>query len=420
MNGNSMRTTNKTLNRGLVTPTQGFATIAYHALVVINERDGGRTVQQTLDPDKPDKFRRPLLLRGTLVSYHVALDERLRHTFGWKVSHGDGVHSFSVQFDLSYRVLRDSPHLLVLRLEDDPLGSIEDEIKRILSAPLRALDWSVIQDHANVTPFTVPAKSIDDGGDLVVNMERIRIYGRSFGIDVRQIGVTRYLETVDVEVRRSELEIAKKAKLRDHTIQGIYDQQREDEARLVVEHKLATSAALHNARTNSAKIIEEYAAGTRDAIRGITSSAKSISEIASQLRQVKDVAEIAQRMVPGFADGSEGGVKWVPLLPSDKTSPMLGSGAPPTAFEGPARNVEDVMARAYEVAAALPVNEAEQRQFLAAVLRLQAARMVEADGGELEKHRSELQELHRVHAQDMREEHSRFVAELVRVRPPTR
>jgi hypothetical protein len=55
-----------------------------------------------------------------------------------------------------------------------------------------------------------------------------------------------------------------------------------------------TTSALHDAHTNTAKIVEEYAAGTRDAVRGITSSARSFSEIESQLRRVRDVSDASQ------------------------------------------------------------------------------------------------------------------------------
>jgi len=93
--------------------------------------------------------------------------------------------------------------------------------------------------------------------------------------------------------------------------------------------------------------------------------------------------------------------------------------APSSPLEAPERNAETVLQRAYEVAAALRAPEPERRQFLAAILRLQAARMAGSGDDEIKTCRTELQELHRAHAFDMHEDHTKFIAELVQPDRPT-
>src|ERR1051325_3856004 len=446
---------NKTRSSKIVMNSDGFATIAGHALVVINERDGGKTLQQTVVPG--EKFRRPLLARGTLLPYQVVLDDRLRHDFACRLPHIDGVHQFTLNFELRYRVLRESPHLVVMRLDADPLGSIEDEIKRIVGGPLPALDWERIATRPNLSSYAVDTASVDDSGELVVNIERIRIYARGFGIDVRNLAVGRHLDegdldavrrqithdkdrerdrdllrdrlekmaaekqeeiakhrnAADLAVVKDKIDIAKEAELADHAVQRFESQKREEAAKLAVAQELDTTRALNNAQVNRAKILEEYTAGIRDAVRGIASSTKSIPDIGVQLRQVKDIAAIAQDMGLNRDTGTGVG------LPAG-TAGLLGDGNAPTwtAFQGPARNIEDTLARACQIAAVLPASEPQQRRFLATILRLLAARMVEAGDAEIEKHRLELVEIHRAYAQDMREDHSSFVGELARVRRP--
>ncbi len=396
--------TNKTLESRLVASSQGFATMPGHALVVLNERDGGRTLQQTVMPG--GKFRKPLLLRGTLLPYHVSLDDHRNHTFPYRLLHVDGVHSFSLQFDLRYRVLRGSPHLLVEHLDADPLGSIEEEIKRVLSPPVRRLDWAQIQAQHDVTAIAVESSSVDDSGELVVNMDRIKIYARSFGIDVRQVAVSRHLEEIDKTVARSAIKHAEEVELRTIKVLSIHDQEREDQARFTAEHNRKIARAVQDASVNQAENIGRWMAGLGDAMETIGRGARSIPEIRNQLGQMRGIGD----MIPGSANGHDGGVA---LLQPAGGQALLGAGARATAFDGPARNIGDVLSRACEVAAELPAPE--QRRFLAAVLRLQAAHMVEASD-EIEQRRAELLELHRVHAQDMRDDHSDFIADLVRPR----
>lgn len=401
--------TNKTLENRIVSSSQGFATMPGHALVVLNERDGGRTLQQTLMPG--EKFRKPLLLRGTLLPYHVALDDRRSHTFGCRLLHVDGVHAFSLQFELRYCVLRDSPHLVVEHLDADPLGKIEEEIKRVLSPPVRRLGWAAIRAQPDVTAVAVESSGVDDSGELVVNMDRIKIYARSFGIDVRQVAVSRHLEEADLKVVRSEIEHADEVQLRTIRVQSIYDQQREGEAEIIVEQNLKTTRAVQSAGANQAVNLERYTAGLGVAMETIGRDARSISEIRNQLGQMRGLAD----MLPGSVNGHNGGA----ALPQPANGrALLGSGARGTAFDGPTRNIGDVLSRACEVAAGLQAPEAEQRRFLATVLRLQAAHMVEASD-EIEQRRAELQDLHRAHAQDMQDDHSDFIVALVRPRRST-
>jgi hypothetical protein len=128
------------------------------------------------------------------------------------------------------------------------------------------------------------------------------------------------------------------------------------------------------------------------------------------------VAETAQRVIPIVYD-REG--ESDSAMPAPHRGGLMLPAATPSSLEAPGRNAETVLQRAYEVAAALPAAEPEQRRFLAAILRLQAARMAAAGDDEIEKCRTELQELHRAHALDMHEDHTKFIADLVQSSRPT-
>lgn len=399
---------NKTLNSGIILPAQSHGHIPHHALVVLRERDGGRTLLQTVMPGK--KFRKPWYVGGTLAFYHVSLDARLRHEFGYRLLHSDDVHAFTLRFQLSYRVLHEHVDLPVTHLGADPLNKIEEEITRVLTGSIRMLDWSVIEDNTDLTALAVDALSMDDNGDLVANLEQIRIHARYFGFDVRRIAITRHLDEADLELVRRRIEAEKQAQLRTLTIRSIFDQQREEEAKLTVQHEHARHDALYGAQTNVIKVLGAATAGSAVASGAIAEGATSFPQIGTHLQQLGQIAETAQRVMPivhGREYASDSAMSAPPrgslMLPAATSSPL----------ETPGRNAEAVLQRAYEVAAALPVPEPEQRQFLAAILRLQAARMAVAGDDEIEKCRTELQELHRAHALDMHEDHTKFIADLV-------
>lgn len=409
----TIRATNRTLEQRIVASSPGFAPLSGHMLVVVDEKEGGKTLHQAVSPN--EKFRRPLLGRGTLHPYQVTLDERLRHRFSHKVAHTDGGHTLTLHFELSYRVLRDSPHLVVMRLDEDPLGSVEKEIMRVLPGPIRLLPWAEIETQPDMTAVATESSSIDDDGEQIANLERVRIHARNFGIDVRTVQVTRELDEADRKSITGKIALDRTVIDRDYKIKAMHDETREEEARISIKYQLETRTNVESARAGTAKILVDYATGTGESVRAITGSAKSMAEIAGQLRQAGEIRELAQNMLPDV----NGGSRDRSAAPSSSNGQHLLVAGPRTSFDGPARKIEDVLVRACEVASALRVKDREQRRFLATVLRLQAERIDEAEDGEIKKLCAELEDLHRPHAQDMREDHASFIAELLRGRRPS-
>src|SRR5262245_38252563 len=138
---------NQTLSNGVVIPAEALATIPGHALVIVDQRGGGAKHLQTALPG--EKLNLPLIGRKHLLGHHVRLDDRLRHSFVIRQVHEDGLHGFSLEVTLYFRVLKDDKQLIALRIDDDPLRRIEEEGKLILPAPVRAMSWEALRDTPN-------------------------------------------------------------------------------------------------------------------------------------------------------------------------------------------------------------------------------------------------------------------------------
>lgn len=417
----TLQTNNKTRDRGLVKPSEGFATLAGHVLVIVNEADGGRQLRQLVLPG--GKAKGLFFSRGGLAAYQVTLDEHLRTRFVTKQLHSDAIHAYSLEFSLSFRVLPEQPELIVLRFDDDPLLRVEDEVKRVLCPQVGALPWSLVEGENDLTRHVIGERSVDDSSELVQNAERLRAFARTWGIDLRRVEVARHLDEDDLQLAREREAAKRESLLRTTKIEKLYDQSREEVAkyevecsigakRLEVERELGLKKAQYDAQVDLAKLPAAWARGTEEAIHDISRKPGSFYEINLQLQQAMQLADSVVPLGASYARSERGAAE---LGPGVSNTPRLTAASPsPRAARD---SVRSTLEYACDVAAALPCDEKEQQRFLGAMLRVLAS--VLAESSDVEEAKQRLTELHGRYAQDMAEPHSQFVQSLGR-RPRAR
>jgi hypothetical protein len=395
--------TNKTLEQRVVRPAEGFATLAGHALVIANEAGGGRKHVQTFMPG--EKVKLPWL-RSELSGYHVALDEYLRSAFGSAHLHRDGVHSFTLAFELEYRVLSAQPWLIALRSAEDPLAKLEQEVKRVLGTQLSALPWKVLESRSDWGHELMRLQSLADNGEMVLNSERLRAYASEWGIELRQVSVARHLSEEDVEVGKKSASLERKRELvgleiADRKLQGELESTEID-----IKSDLDVKRAQAETRVATASLPKQYIDGTKLALLEVSSKASSFHEIHRGFQHALQIADSVARAGAGYGRGETANFELG--AGSIGSTLQLGPGGLPAASAGLTATLQS----ACEVAAGLVCPEGDRKRFLGAMLRVVAGTLDGAD--DVDETRRRLTELHALYAQDMSDDHSSFVQHLRR------
>jgi hypothetical protein len=394
--------TNKTLEQRIVRPAEGFATLAGHALVIANEAGGGRKHVQTFMPG--EKVKLPWR-RSELGGYHVALDEYLRSSFGSAHLHRDGVHSFTLAFELEFRVLATQPWIIALRSPDDPLGKLEQETKRVLGTQLSALEWKVLESRSDWGHELMRLQSLADNGEMVLNSERLRAFASEWGIELRQVSVVRHLSDEDIEVGKRSASLERKRDLVGLEVADRKLQSELESTEIDLKTELDVKRAQAETRVATASLPKQYIDGTKVALLEVSSKASSFHEIHRGFQQALHIADSVARAGAGYARGETASFE----LGAGSTSTLqLGPGGHPTAGAGLTATLQS----ACEVAAGLVCPEGDRKRFLGAMLRVVAGTLDGAD--DINDTRRRLSELHALYAQDMSDDHSSFVQHLGR------
>jgi hypothetical protein len=394
--------TNKTLEERIVRPAEGFATLAGHALVIANEAGGGRKHVQTFMPG--EKVKLPWR-RSELSGYHVTMNEYLRSKFGSAHLHRDEVHSFTLAFELEFRVLATQPWIIALRSPDDPLAKVEQEIKRVLGTQLSALEWKALESRSDWGHELMRLQSLADNGEMVLNSERLRAFASEWGIELRQVSVVRHLSDEDLEIRQKGVTIERDEHLAALKIKEI------DIESMVKSHEIKSRGDLdvlttqQETRVATASLPKQYIDGTKAALLEVSSKASSFHEIQRGFQHALQIADSVAIASAGYARGQTASFE----LGAGSTSALqLGPGGNPTAGAGLTATLQS----ACEVAAGLICPEGDRKRFLGAMLRVVAGTLDGAD--DIDDTRRRLTELHALYAQDMPDDHSSFVQHLGR------
>ena len=205
---------NLTLERRLVTRLAGPGAQAGYHTVIFRQEAGGRISHRILPAGEP--YRPKLLERfGTYEAYAVSANPVLRHRLNEQLKTGVGGRRdvFSVHVTISYRVSQ--PGLLVERIEEDPLGLLEAEVKTLLRDWASTLSFDELADQR----FDAEADFLDSrqggsGGSGRNRLERLQDFAAVMGLEVDSLGLTREYSVEDWKVHQDVLD-QERARLRN-------------------------------------------------------------------------------------------------------------------------------------------------------------------------------------------------------------
>lgn len=135
---------NLTLEQRLVKPALAVNPVPGHDLVVFRRLGGGGLrFHSLLGPNDRLGLLDKLLLSLNSRAYAVTRDQNLRHKVFVAGQTADPVGRFTLDLTLALRVF--DPQTLVEKLESDPLGRLEREVRDVLGRVASRMDWSDVQ-----------------------------------------------------------------------------------------------------------------------------------------------------------------------------------------------------------------------------------------------------------------------------------
>jgi hypothetical protein len=184
-----------------------------HQVVVYKEQGKGRVFYQTLS--RGEVFRPPLGGRffGKYFAYAVSANNSLRHRFTEQLETGVGERSdvFQLHVVLTYRV--HDAAALVDRLMDDPLGSLEAEIRNVFRNRVSKMHYAQLADDG----FDIEGFFLHGAGRGADNLERFENLAQEYGIELTRVELTRSFSAASKTSARKMVRIDEEAMVGVHS-----------------------------------------------------------------------------------------------------------------------------------------------------------------------------------------------------------
>lgn len=264
---------NLTTEHRLVKPALDANPIPDHELVVFRKVGGGLRFHSLLGPGERLGLVDKVLLGSSVTVYAVTRDQNLRHKVAVPgLKSADHVGPFSLDLVLALRIT--DPRILVEKLESDPLGRLDREVREILGRVASRMDWSEVQAQACDFEDQLLASALtDESGRRVPSLTFLQRFAAEFGLELKAIQVSRQLPAQVGEAARVLL--------------------REREQRIIDEELQKT--ALKNEQLQAQR--EEFQAWKANALGNIqrlgTISASATNNLAKVLEQIADKVDTA-------------------------------------------------------------------------------------------------------------------------------
>jgi hypothetical protein len=344
---------NRTLEQKLVKELGEPRPEPGHHVVVYKEVGEGRVFYQTLP--RGQVFRPPLKdrLLGRYFAYAVPSGSSLRFRFTEQLqtSVGNGGDTFILRLMLTYRV--GEPATLVDRLSDDPLGSLEEEVKSVLQKYASKLQYEHLMDERfDIEGYFLHSSGGGRDRSGVDNLDRFQALAEEFGLELNRVEITRNFSVATTEAASGLVRRAEAHKLDVAKVQG--------------EHQI--------------QIIRDQGRRQRALLDGVSGQLDSIIRNAESIDEIKDLlTEVSQ--APEAISGAFGARPVLPVSPDRK---VLESGG---TFGSFGEEVQWML----QVVQGLAASSAEKRGLAGRMLHIFAAIcMAEGPGDELEHHLAEL------------------------------
>ena len=306
---------NLTLDQRLVKPALDANPVPDHDLVVFRKvGGGGLRFHSLLGPRDKLRLIDKFLLGANVTVYAVTRDQNLRYkVMVPALKSADHVGPFTLDLTLALRIT--DPRLLVEKLESDPLGRLEKEVREVLGRVASRMEWSDVQApvcdfEAHLLSTTVMNETEKRTASLVF----LQGFAVELGLEIKSIQVSRQLPAEvggaarvlmrELEQRKIDEELQKSA-LQSEQLQA---QREEFQAwktnTLGNIQRLGTIST--SATNNLAKVLEQIA----DKV----DSAPALRTVMNDLIAMRD--EIAMISAVGGGAGNNGGTREMKILTS--------------------------------------------------------------------------------------------------------
>ncbi len=362
---------------------EGIGPDPRHHLVIFKRSGGGWLFHRAL---KPGEVLKLSLFESAQAyqAYAVSSDSQLRHSFCRKYQAVGQAWTFTLHFDLHFCVAK--PEDLALKLDDDPLQLLEDEIARVLSSTARHLSWMLMKTESQEFGLhLLDAEGTEGLGEKRKNFDVLRLYAKNLGLDLRHIDVSRSLAEGDIQPdivkTRENADTQLTVASIQHAVTLELDRMKHERARLAVEGSNALRG-LGRLRMVLDKIAKQGVRGLSQAVDGV----RSFAAINDALAEIQCLQGSFMAL-----SGGQGPLAMPGSIPISQVSPdgrFLG--ASPRASDP----LERLVMELFQHLRALDHNPADKRQLLSIALHLlaEAAQGQKADGEFLAAVRGELEE----------------------------
>ena len=267
---------NLTLERRVVQALDSARSVPGHHTVILKEEAGGRTLHRVLAPGEP--FRKGLLERlGHYEAYAVSASPVLRHRFGEQLKTGTGERRDVAQ-----------PAVVAERLTEDPLGTLDAEIKSLLR------DWaSTLSLDALERPgFHAEDDFLHDrhGRAGPSRFETVQDLAAALGLEVQRVELIREFSVAGQEIGEQVVAEERKRKV---------ERARQPTEVLKAEHE---EALRHFRAMGPARVqqIEAAVSGVRSLVNRLDDALANVAQdtrTAGELRQaVRELVGASQAM----------------------------------------------------------------------------------------------------------------------------
>ncbi|HSK76931.1 MAG TPA: hypothetical protein VLQ45_10775 [Thermoanaerobaculia bacterium] len=374
---------------------QGIGPDPAHTLVVFKKVGTGKILHGDLKPGEPFK---PGWFKSadSYVAYAISNSENLRHSFSQKYQWVDQTKTFTLHFDLSFRV--SEPKVLAVNMEGgDPLKNLEEEVARVLGVTARYLPWEVLQrESSNFGFLLLGAESAGEFGQVKRNLDHIREFASKHGLDLRHIDVTRSLTEKDLKIPIAENEVATQIGLAALQSQLVMAQGHLKYQQETLQDQHQWDRTLITAQRNQVLegmarlkgVLDTVAKESSRAITQGVSNLHSFGAINEALPEILRIQSTLMALWSGTNSVTALGTSEAPVLPASQNGPLLAE------VRRPSDPLERLVTQAFQHLRILDGNPADKRRILGALLHLVAEAALGHEGDEeyLEGYRETLKQ----------------------------
>lgn len=357
---------NLTLEERLVQPALDANPVPDHDLVVFRRvGEGGLRFHSLLGPGGRLSVVDKLRLGSRIAAYAVTRDQNLRHRVVVpNLESADHVRPFALDLSLAFRIA--DPRIVVEKLESDPLGRVEKEVREVLGRVASRMDWSAIKAPAcDFEDQLLSTMVMDVAGGRVASLALLQGFAVELGLEVKGIQVSRQLPAEVGEAERFLM--------------------RESEQRIIEEEqqKSALQSDQHQAQREELQAWKTNAIGSIQLVGELSASAtkslsKSLGQIADKVdtvpalrTAVHDLLGMGDEigMIPTVGGGRRGddSLRDMKTIPASSGTGLLGA--------APAAGLSGLLAQL----ATLPLEPADRNRLNSCLLRLTSELVLHGD-----------------------------------------